>query len=368
LKGLRARITCRDAAARGSVHRHQMLARSRLPAALPLRRLLSTKAIPPPKLFDYATVTSHIHVSDAISAVEAAFGALARGKVDVPFPMHIGIDETASAGPGDCHIKGGYVSGESTWTVKLACVSFYKNVADGLPPGGGIFVVMNAKNGAPLAVIQENRFLTDVRTGAAGGISVKYLTKPTDKTVGFIGTGAIAKSMARATAAVRPGFTGFAYGADAEMAQSFCDEMRAELGCEFTAVGSAEELCASAKVVFTQTPGSATVLERSMLQPGSTVIASGSDQPTKQELPVDLLANCKYVCDLVGQVSKVGELRSALAAGAMTEADVYAELGQVVNGDKPGREGDEIIVCDLTGTGAQDAAIGQVAWEKLSKL
>ena len=166
---------------RGSVHRHQMLARSRLPAALPLRRLLSTKAIPPPKLFDYATVTSHIHVSDAISAVEAAFGALARGKVDVPFPMHIGIDETASAGPGDCHIKGGYVSGESTWTVKLACVSFYKNVADGLPPGGGIFVVMNAKNGAPLAVIQENRFLTDVRTGAAGGISVKYLTKPTDK-------------------------------------------------------------------------------------------------------------------------------------------------------------------------------------------
>jgi hypothetical protein len=33
-----------------------------------------------------------------------------------------------------------------------------------------------------------------------------------------------------------------------------------------------------------------------------------------------------------------------------------------------GREGDEIIVCDLTGTGAQDAAIGQVAWEKLSKL
>jgi len=35
---------------------------------------------------------------------------------------------------------------------------------------------------------------------------------------------------------------------------------------------------------------------------------------------------------------------------------------------QPGREGDEIIVCDLTGTGAQDAAIGQVAWQKLSQL
>ena len=49
----------------------------------------------------------------------------------------------------------------------------------------------------------------------------------------------------------------------------------------------------------------------------------------------------------------------------MKETDVYAELGEVCNGSKAGREGKELIVVDLTGTGAQDAAIGQVAWEKL---
>ena len=65
------------------------------------------------------------------------------------------------------------------------------------------------------------------------------------------------------------------------------------------------------------------------------------------------------------QTSKVGELRSAIADGSMTEADVYAEIGEVCNGSKPGREGKELIVVDLTGTGAQDAAIGQVAWDKL---
>jgi ornithine cyclodeaminase/alanine dehydrogenase-like protein (mu-crystallin family) len=64
----------------------------------------------------------------------------------------------------------------------------------------------------------------------------------------------------------------------------------------------------------------------------------------------------------------VGELRGAIQAGEMTEADVYAELGEVVSGKKKGREGNEIIVVDLTGTGAQDAAIGQVAWDKLSAL
>jgi len=68
------------------------------------------------------------------------------------------------------------------------------------------------------------------------------------------------------------------------------------------------------------------------------------------------------------QKLKLGELRGAMGAGVMTLDDVHAELGQVVNGDKTGREGDELIVVDLTGTGAQDAAIGQVAWDKLSML
>jgi len=70
-------------------------------------------AIPPPRLFDYQTIVENVTVSDAVDSVEAAFAKLAAGKVDVPFPMHIGINETATAGPGDCHIKGGYISGVS---------------------------------------------------------------------------------------------------------------------------------------------------------------------------------------------------------------------------------------------------------------
>ena len=174
----------------------------------------------------------------------------------------------------------------------------------------------------------------------------------------------MSKSLARAIAEVRPGMTGHAYAF--EFAEEFCQEMAAELGTTFSVCESAEEVCAACDIVVTCTPGGATVLEASWLRPGTTVVAVGSDQPTKQEIPVDVLATSKYVCDLVGQVSKIGELRSAMDAGAMSEADVHAELGEVINGTKPGREGDEIIVVDLTGTGAQDAAIGGVAWDILS--
>eukprot|EP00980_Cylindrotheca_fusiformis_P021732 scaffold8569_cov139-Cylindrotheca_fusiformis.AAC.2 len=336
---------------------------TRLAATTSSRRNFSGFA--PPRLFDYETITKNLAVSDAIESVEAAFGALANGKVDVPMPMHIGIDETESAGPGDCHIKGGYVSGTKTFTVKLACVSFYKNLEKGLPPGCGVFVVVDAVTGAPLAIFQENRFMTDLRTGAAGAVSMKYTTPEEGNTVGFIGCGAIARNMARAAASVRPNFQGVVYGLDG--AEEFAAEMSSELGVNFNVAGSSEELCKSSNVIFTQTPGSATVLELDWLQPGTTIIASGSDQPTKQEIPSAVLKASKYIPDLVKQTSKVGELRAAMKEGVMTEKDVYCELGELVNG-KVGREGDELIVVDLTGTGAQDAAIGQVAWDKLSVL
>lgn len=321
---------------------------------------------PAPRLFDYETVVNNLHLSDAIESVEKAFGALAKGEVDVPLPMHIGVEETDTAGPGDCHIKGGYVSGTTTFTVKLATVSFYKNIARGLPPGSGIFVVVNAVTGAPLGVFQENRYMTDLRTGAAGACAMKYCTSSQHEAVGFIGCGAIARNMARAAAAVRP-FKGIAYAPD-DSAQQFAEDMEAELGMPFYVATDAEDACRRSDVLFTQTPGSSTVLDLKWLKPHATIIASGSDQPTKQEIPVDVLKASKYVSDLTKQTSRVGELRSAIEAGAMTEDDVHAELGEIVNGTKSGRVGDELIVVDLTGTGAQDAAIGQVAWDKLSSL
>ena len=261
---------------------------------------------------------------------------------------------------------GGYISATPTFTVKLACVSFYKNLDKGLPPGSGIFVVVNAVTGAPLGIFQENRAMTDLRTGAAGAVAVKYTTPLEGNTIGFIGCGAIARNMARAAAAVRPQFKGVAYALAG--AEEFCQQMSSELGVEFTVASSAKDLCGQSNVIFTQTTGAQTVLELDWLRPGTTIIASGSDQATKQEIPNNVLKASKYIADLVKQTSRVGELRGPIQAGIMTEADVYAELGDLVNG-KPGRENDqELIVVDLTGTGAQDAAIGQVAWEKLSKL
>ena len=320
------------------------------------------KMLPTPTLYDYDTIVDNVKPSaELVGAVEDAFSRLTK----VPLPMHIGVAETPEAGPGDCHIKGGYIEGAPTWTVKLAMVSFYNNVKKGLPAGSGVFVVCDATNGGPKAVLHENRYLTDLRAGAAGAVAVKHLAVKGAKSVAFIGTGVTAEAMARSSTTVHGFDQGFGYSRDMAKNSAFCDKMSKELGYDFTPCSSAEEAVKNADVVFTQTTGAEWVLEEDWLRPHATIIASGSDQPTKNEIPPAVMQKAQVVTDITAQCLRVGELRSAVEAGVMKETDVHAELGEVINGSKKGRSGEELIVCDLTGTGAQDAAIGSYVMKVL---
>ena len=80
------------------------------------------------------------------------------------------------------------------------------------------------------------------------------------------------------------------------------------------------------------------------------------------------MAKSKFITDMTRQCARIGELRTALQAHAMKISDVYGELGEITLGHKAGRTGDELIVVDLTGTGAQDAAIGNFAWNMMKLL
>jgi len=134
-----------------------------------------------------------------------------------------------------------------------------------------------------------------------------------------------------------------------------------------TAAPSVADAVREADLVVTATPSRTPLLLSGMLAPGATVVALGSDGPAKRELDPHVIVNAdKLVTDLTAQCIRLGELHHAVDAGLMTVDDVYAELGQVVVGDRAGREADETIVCDLTGVGAQDAAIAEVAWGALS--
>ena len=102
--------------------------------------------------------------------------------------------------------------------------------------------------------------------------------------------------------------------------------MGAECGFPLRVCSSAEEACRGADVIFTSTPGSSLVLEKGWLQPHATIIAAGSDQPTKQELPADVVEASQLVTDITAQCKTNGELRSAPRYEALSLDCLASEL------------------------------------------
>ncbi|HLQ50045.1 MAG TPA: hypothetical protein VK129_01025, partial [Terriglobales bacterium] len=76
----------------------------------------------------------------------------------------------------------------------------------------------------------------------------------------------------------------------------------------------------------------------------------------------------KVVADVLDQCAEIGDLHHAVAQGLVQPSSVYAELGELAAGRKPGRTArEEITIFDSTGTALQDAAAAAVVYERAVK-
>lgn len=297
----------------------------------------------------------------ALLSAERAFAAVARGQALVPPPVALDIPRVR----GEVHVKGGHVQRSSTFAFKVA-TGFYGNADAGLPTGAGIVLVFDARTGFPLAVLADNGYLTDLRTAAAGALAVRLLAPDRPLVTAVLGSGVQARLQLRLMRQVRPLAEVRVWSPKPESRAAYAEEMSETLGVEVIPLAHPEDAVDGADLVVTATPSREPLVSADMLRPGVTVVALGSDGPEKRELTAGVLSAAdKVVTDLTEQCARLGELHHAIEAGAMSADDVHAELGQVLIGARAGREGEETIVCDLTGMGAQDAAIAEVALEAL---
>jgi ornithine cyclodeaminase len=263
---------------------------------------------------------------------------------------------------GEVHVKGAYLHGAPIFAVKVAS-GFYANAKRGLPSGSGLVLVFDAATGFPLALLQDNGHLTDLRTAAAGALAAKLLAPESLGTVAILGSGVQARYQVRALAGVREWDRLVVWGRTPARAERCCGDLAAELECSIEPAATAEAAVRGADLVVTVTPSREPIVKADWVAPGATIIAVGSDGPAKQELETAVLAQAdKVIADRLAQCVELGEIHHALEAGALTREQIHGELGQVVTGEVTGREGRERIVCDLTGVGAQDAAIAEAAW------
>ncbi|WP_292293904.1 cyclodeaminase [Marivita sp.] len=288
----------------------------------------------------------------AVAVVERAFAALAGGKVVMPPILSMEIAEAH----GEVDVKTAYIPGFDGFAIKVS-PGFFDNPKIGLPSLNGLMILFSARTGLVKALLMDNGYLTDVRTAAAGAVAAKHLA-PDVRTAGVIGTGVQARLQIRAAHLVRPFEEVLVWGRNTAKAEACARDIAQAIGVPTRVEADPERLVAQSQLVVTTTPAREPVLQASWLHPGLHITAMGSDQAGKNEIDPAALARADlYVADRVSQCAALGELRRALEAGVMSAGDVQ-ELGAVVSGAVQGRRSPEqITICDLTGTGAQDTAI-----------
>lgn len=293
----------------------------------------------------------------AVDVVEQAFRALASGKVVMPPILSMEIPDAH----GEVDVKTAYIPGFDGFAIKVS-PGFFDNPKLGLPSLNGLMILFSAKTGLVEALLLDNGYLTDVRTAAAGAVAARHLAPRDVRVAGVLGTGVQARLQIQAAHLTRPFSKVLLWGRDREKAIACARDIAAAIGVEVQATDDAAALVRESQLVVTTTPAREPILKAAWLHPGLHITAMGSDQAGKNEIdPAAVVAADLFVCDRVSQSEKLGELRSARAAGHLV-GRAPPELGEVVAGSKPGRKSEnDVTICDLTGTGAQDTAIATYA-------
>ncbi len=295
----------------------------------------------------------------AFAAVENAFSCLQKGEVNMPPIMHIAADDKN----GDIDVKSAYVKGMPYIAIKIAS-GFYDNPLRGLPTGSAMMVLLDADTGFCEAVLFDNSYLTDLRTGLAGAVAAKYLAPSVVDTVGVIGTGVQARYQVECLALQRKFHKVVVWGRSADKAQSYAAEMAEKHGFDIEVAASPDEVVQKSQVVITVTASDRPLVSAEALHEGLHITAAGSDFPGKQELAAEVLTRADLlVCDRLAQCRANGEIQHLVVGDELPAGLDIVELGELTTGQRSGRQSDrEITVCDLTGTGVEDAAIANLAY------
>jgi ectoine utilization protein EutC len=297
----------------------------------------------------------------ALKVIEQGFARLAAGEVTVPPILRIDIPENH----GEVDVKTAYIHGLDSFAIKIAA-GFSDNYLMGLPTGNGMMILISARSGRPEAVLLDNGYLTDVRTGAAGAVAAQQMARQQIETAGVIGAGMQARYQMRALKLVRDFQRILVYSIPEEQIFIYSEEMSADLGVEVVHADSAEQVVRESDLVVTTTPSHQPYLKAEWLHPGLHITCMGSDSEEKQEVYADVFRRVdRIACDRKLQCFRLGELHHALEEGVLSTEHEILELGELVSGQKPGRmRAEDITICDLTGVGVQDTQIALLAYQR----
>ena len=293
--------------------------------------------------------------AEILTAVEDAVRAHGDGRVVVEPRVHLVPDNN---GAGHFNVLRGHLQAPGVSGIKVVG-DFVANYAAGLPSELGLLTLYDAETGVPLSIMDAT-MITACRTGAMTAVGARYLARRDSRVLGHVG--------ARGTALWNVVLLDEMFDLDEIRITSRRPESREAFAQQLAAVtGTCVRVTATAEEAF---DGADILVEASRLTEPEPLLRTGSVQPgafvvpygTVSAVELDLLdVMDKVVVDdwREAQSGRFGALRRHVDTGRLSAASLYAELGQIVTGRRPGRErSDERILLWHRGLAILDIALG----------
>ncbi|MCG6856962.1 MAG: ornithine cyclodeaminase family protein [Salaquimonas sp.] len=291
-------------------------------------------------------------VGECIDLIEKAMVAVSSGLTDQPLRSIMPLKDGNAMG-----MMPGAMRDPAVHGMKL--ISLYPdNPRRGLSSHQGLMLIFDTENGTPVACLDASE-LTALRTAAATAAATRALARPDSRVLAILGAGEQADHHLPAQMAVRDYRQVRVWTRTFEHARDYADRHGGDAP-EIAAFATAQEAVAGADVIVTVTASPEPVLKGAWLEAGQHINLVGASIAAAREIDDEGVACGRYFVDLKSSAAvQAGEYLGALESGAITEAHLLGEIGEVYSGEIAGRtSSDEITIYKSLGTAAQDLAAG----------
>ena len=308
------------------------------------------------RFYSAEDVQRALPMAEAIEGMKAGFAQLSAGRATIPLRVAIPVTEQDTTLIMPYHVPddGGSLG------LKLVSV-FNSNVPRGIPLINSLVLALDPQTGIPLALI-EGSSLTAIRTGAASGAATDILSRRDSTVLAVIGTGVQARRQVEAVCTVRPIEQVRVFGRSS--AEAFAAKMagKGRIPDRIEVASSHKAAVTGSDIICTATTSRTPVFNGRDVSPGTHINGVGSFRPDMQEIDETTVRRARVVVDsLEAALVEAGDLIIPLNAGRIDLDHISTELGQIINGSKPGRAGDEqITFFKSVGVSIQDALAAQI--------
>jgi ornithine cyclodeaminase len=291
-------------------------------------------------------------MEDCIPLMRAALMSLSSGDAVMPLRSLVRLPD----GSGLLGLMPGYLGEPRAFGLKVVSV-MPGNHGTAYDSHQGVVMLFGVEHGEPLAILDATA-ITAIRTAAVSAAATQALARADAGDLALIGSGTQARTHLAAMRLARPLRRVRVWSRNPEHAQQFAREEGERHGIAIDACATGQAAVAGADLVCTTTSAKEPVLEGAWLAPGAHVNAVGACFAAARELDTEAVRRARFFTDCRESCeNEAGDFRLARAEGAIDDAHLLGELGEVFAGKLAGRTSPtDVTVFESLGVAVEDLA------------